>query len=105
MKIVCCACNLELGEKPPFEDRRVTHAYCEACLESVLISDKRRDIMRENQRISDLTGRIQREKMAVREGPSEKRGDCTDLIGVGLYLLVLLSTVGGLFWFYWPFTP
>jgi len=31
MVIVCCVCKKKLGEKEPFEDKRVTHSYCAEC--------------------------------------------------------------------------
>lgn len=31
MKIVCAWCKKRLGEKEPFEDKRVTHSQCPAC--------------------------------------------------------------------------
>lgn len=29
---ICAYCGKVMGEKPPFEDRRVTHGMCDACL-------------------------------------------------------------------------
>lgn len=32
---VCCQCRSRLGEAAPFDDRRETHGYCDACLLAV----------------------------------------------------------------------
>ena len=31
MKIMCAWCSKDLGEKPPFDDPRVTHSICKEC--------------------------------------------------------------------------
>jgi len=31
MKIICCKCRKDLGEKDPLEDESETSAYCEKC--------------------------------------------------------------------------
>ena len=36
MIIVCCQCKKVLGEKPPLEDKSITHTYCPACLAKVM---------------------------------------------------------------------
>ena len=30
---ICCDCKKYLGEKEPLEDERITHGYCQECLE------------------------------------------------------------------------
>lgn len=32
---VCSWCSGSMGEKPPFEDKTVTHGMCDKCLERV----------------------------------------------------------------------
>ena len=32
MKIVCAWCGKEIGEKPPYEDKSVTHGICDICV-------------------------------------------------------------------------
>lgn len=31
MKIICCECGKDMGEKPPFDDKGESHAYCPEC--------------------------------------------------------------------------
>lgn len=28
---ICCKCGANLGEKPPLDDKSVTHTYCPTC--------------------------------------------------------------------------
>ena len=28
MKLICCVCKCDLGEKPPLDDKRETYGYC-----------------------------------------------------------------------------
>lgn len=35
MKIVCAWCGKDMGEKPPFEDKSVTHGMCPECYKKV----------------------------------------------------------------------
>lgn len=37
MKIICLECQLEIGEKSPFDDPRETHTFCRKCAEQKLI--------------------------------------------------------------------
>jgi len=31
MKVICCYCKKDLGEKAPFEDHRISHGACKEC--------------------------------------------------------------------------
>lgn len=31
MKVICCYCKKDLGDKAPFEDTRISHGACKAC--------------------------------------------------------------------------
>ena len=31
MKVICCYCIKDLGDKAPFEDTRISHGCCEEC--------------------------------------------------------------------------
>jgi len=31
MRVICCYCKKDLGDKAPFDDNRVSHGACEAC--------------------------------------------------------------------------
>jgi len=31
MEVVCAWCGKKLGEKPPYEDKEVTHGMCQNC--------------------------------------------------------------------------
>jgi len=35
MKIVCSWCGKDMGEKPPYEDKGITHTICPECYEKV----------------------------------------------------------------------
>ena len=38
MKVVCAWCGKDMGEKPPLEDKSITHGMCEDCLKKELKS-------------------------------------------------------------------
>lgn len=31
MRVICCYCNKDLGDKAPFEDTRISHGACKDC--------------------------------------------------------------------------
>jgi len=31
MKQICCVCKTIYGEKEPYDDKRLTHGYCDTC--------------------------------------------------------------------------
>lgn len=31
MKVICCYCNKDLGDKAPFDDNRISHGACKSC--------------------------------------------------------------------------
>jgi hypothetical protein len=35
MKILCSWCKKDMGEKPPLEDRDITHGLCTACAKKI----------------------------------------------------------------------
>ena len=36
MKVVCCACKKDLGEKPPLENKSISHGYCASCFQAAI---------------------------------------------------------------------
>ena len=32
MKVICCYCKKDLGDKAPFDDKRITYGACDDCL-------------------------------------------------------------------------
>ena len=36
MRVTCAWCGKDLGEKPPLEDKSITHGMCRECLEKEL---------------------------------------------------------------------
>ena len=33
MKVICCYCKKDLGDKAPFEDDRISHGACKKCFD------------------------------------------------------------------------
>jgi DNA-directed RNA polymerase subunit RPC12/RpoP len=33
---ICSLCKRDLGEKPPYEDKRITHTLCPTCKQRIL---------------------------------------------------------------------
>jgi len=31
MRIICAWCGKDMGEQPPYDDKRVSHGICESC--------------------------------------------------------------------------
>ena len=31
MKVICCYCKKDLGDKAPFDDMRISHGACKTC--------------------------------------------------------------------------
>ena len=36
MKVICCYCKKDLGDKAPFEDTRISHGACKKCVDRQL---------------------------------------------------------------------
>ena len=36
MKVICCYCKKDLGDKEPFEDIRISHGACKKCADQQL---------------------------------------------------------------------
>ena len=36
MKVICCYCKKDLGDKEPFEDTRISHGACKECADEQL---------------------------------------------------------------------
>ena len=42
MEVVCAWCGKKLGEKPPYEDKGVTHGMCQDCYDKEMARAKRK---------------------------------------------------------------
>ncbi len=42
MEVVCAWCGRKLGEKPPYEDKGVTHGMCQDCYDKERARAKRK---------------------------------------------------------------
>ncbi|MFH1931039.1 MAG: hypothetical protein ABIN18_05560 [Pseudomonadota bacterium] len=55
MKVICCYCKKDLGDKAPFEDNRVSHGACDECAnqQMAIIADlKTRMALKDNSAVN-----------------------------------------------------
>lgn len=54
MKVICCYCKKDLGDKAPFEDKSVSHGACKSCAEKdlkrqlAIFDNKSESLVRDN---------------------------------------------------------
>lgn len=52
MKVICCYCKKDLGDKAPFEDKSISHGACEECKnrQLAIIANLKNGILRDPDR-------------------------------------------------------